>query len=124
MNLLVNSAGDQRALAERIANAEFKRPYMVRADFRDGRSLDQNRKLWAILRDISQQVEWFGERLSPEDWKIIFTAALRQQRTVPGIDGGVVVLGLSTSHMNKQEFSELLELIHAFGAERGVEFSD
>lgn len=124
MNLWIGSEGDQRALAERIARAPFKRPFMVRADFRDGRSNEQNRKLWATLRDISQQVEWFGERLSPEDWKTVFTASLRQQRAVPGIDGGLVMLGMSTSKMSKSEFSELIELIHLFGTERGVEFSE
>jgi hypothetical protein len=43
---------------------------------------------------------------------------------VPGIDGGFVVLGSSTSRMDKSEMSELLELIGAFGAQQGVEFSE
>lgn len=124
MNLWIRSEGDQRALAERIARTPFKRPFMVRTDFRDGRSNEQNRKLWALLNEVSQQVEWFGERLSPEDWKTVFTASLRQQRAVPGIDGGLVMLGMSTSRMSKAEFSELIELIHSFGAERGVEFNE
>jgi hypothetical protein len=43
---------------------------------------------------------------------------------VPGLDGGFVVCGQSTSKMTKSEFSELLELIAAFGANNGVKFND
>lgn len=33
---------------------------------------------------------------------------------------GFVVLGQSTSKMGKREFSDLVELIYSFGAERNV----
>lgn len=86
------------------------------------RSLAQNARLWAMLTDISRQVEWYGQKLSPEDWKNVFTAALKKTRAVPGIDGGIVVLGQSTSRMTKAEMAELQELMEAFGAEKGVKF--
>ena len=41
-----------------------------------------------------------------------------------GIDGGFVVCGQRTSKMSKAEFSNLLELIYAFGAEHEVTFSE
>lgn len=89
------------------------------------RSLDQNARLWASLSDIAQQVEWYGRKLSPEDWKHIFTSSLRKLEVVPNLDGtGFVALGLSTSRMSKREVSELLELMYAFGAGRGVVFTD
>jgi hypothetical protein len=90
----------------------------------DTRSLGQNARLWSMLTDVSRQVDWYGEKLSPECWKTMFTASLRKQKSVPGIDGGFVVLGDRTSRMTKAEFSDLMELISAFGAERGVEFNE
>lgn len=87
------------------------------------RSLDQNAAMWAMLKDVSEQVQWYGQKLESEDWKHIFSASLRQQRAVPGIDGGIVVLGQSTSKMTVREMSDLMEVIQAFGAERGVRFS-
>jgi len=87
------------------------------------RSLDQNALLWPLLMDISQQVEWFGKKRSPEDWKDLLSAAFRQCEIVPGIDGRFVVLGLSTSKMGKREFSDFLESVMAFGADKGVEWS-
>ena len=89
------------------------------------RSVDQNAKLWAALHDVSRQVDWYGQKLAPEDWKDVFTASLRRVRVVPGLDAGTFVpLGMRTSDMTKAEFSDLLELITAFGAERGVQFHD
>ena len=88
------------------------------------RSLDQNAKMWAILTDIAEQVEWYGRMLKPEDWKHILSASLKKQQAVPGIDGGFVVLGLSTSKMSVSEMRDLIELAQAFGAEHGVVFGD
>lgn len=86
------------------------------------RSLDQNAYLWPLLTEISAQVDWYGQKLTADEWKDVFSAALKKQKAVPGIDGGFVVCGQSTSRMSKREFSDLLELIHAFAAERGVMF--
>jgi len=91
---------------------------------KEKRSLPQNAKMWATLTDIANQVEWHGEKLSPDDWKTMLTASLRKQKAVPGIDGGFVVLGESTSRMTKEEMSELLELALAFGAQHEVHFHD
>lgn len=88
------------------------------------RSSPQNARMWAMLADVSAQVNWYGEKLSPQDWKHIFTASMRKTKAVPGIDGGIVVLGQSTSSMTKAEMSDLHTLIEAFGAEKGVEFSN
>ena len=88
------------------------------------RNLEQNAALWAALSDISKQVEWYGQRLTPEEWKDVFTASLKRQKVVPGLDGGFVVCGLSTSKMGKSEFSQLLDIAYAFGAEKEVKFHD
>ncbi len=77
-----------------------------------------------MLGEVSKQVDWHGQKLSPGEWKDVFTAALKRQKVVPGLDGGFVVLGSSTRKMTKQEMGELMELMAAFGAERGVIFAD
>lgn len=86
------------------------------------RTLEQNALLWPLLEDVAKQVEWYGSWLTTEEWKDVFTAALRKEKVVPGISGGFVVVGQRTSKMGKREFSNLVELIYAFGAERGVRF--
>ena len=88
------------------------------------RSNDQNAKMWVCLSEIAAQKTHHGVRLSPEDWKILFMSALKQEvRMVPNLEGnGLVTLGRSTSDLSKAEFSDLLEIIHAWGAANGVVF--
>src|SRR5690606_30424718 len=78
--------------------------------------------------DISRQVEFVvnGElvKVSPEEVKDNLTASLkRETRMTMGIDGGMVLLGQRTSKMTVRQMTELIELAHAFGTERGVEWS-
>lgn len=86
------------------------------------RSDAQNRRLWAMLADISAQVDWYGQKLTSEEWKDVFSAGIKRTKVVPGLDGGFVVCGQSTSKMTKAEMCELQELMEAFGAEKGVRF--
>ncbi|MGN4051417.1 recombination protein NinB [Pseudomonas sp. SM4] len=39
-----------------------------------------NRKMWAMLKDVSEQVIWHGKKLTSEDWKCLFSASLEKQR--------------------------------------------
>jgi hypothetical protein len=89
-----------------------------------GRTGVQNKKLWAMLRDVSRHVVWHDQKHTEEQWKDIFTAALRGQKSAPGIDGGVVFFGQSTSKMSVSLVSELIELIYYFGAEHQIIWSE
>lgn len=119
MLVLSNDSTRAKAMAW-VKNA----PPRTRVEFREPkRTLDQNSLLWARLTDISRQVEWYGQKLAPGDWKDMFTASLRKARVVPGLDpGSFVLLGLHTSDMSKEEMTMLLDLIDAFAAERGVQW--
>jgi hypothetical protein len=104
-----------------------KAPAGTRIEFKQSkRTTDQNSKMWASLTDIAQQVVWHGQKLKPDDWKMVFLDALKRElRIVPNIDGnGFVNLGRSSSDLSKAEMSDLLEIIVAFGAQHGVVFHD
>lgn len=89
------------------------------------RSSDQNRRLWAFLDDIAAQKYWHGKKRTSEDWKALFSAALRGQEIVPNLDGnGFVALGARTSEMSPEEMSDLLQLIETWGVENQVQFTD
>jgi len=90
---------------------------MTAKEVKSIRSLEQNSKMWAMLNDISKQVVWHGQKLHPEEWKQMITAALKRYRVVPGIDGGFVVIGASTSRMSIKEMIEVIEFAYAFGAD-------
>lgn len=89
------------------------------------RTLEQNALLWALLSEIESQCDWHGLKLSAEEWKDLLSAGLMKSKVVPNMEGnGFVILGQRTSKMSKRDFSDLVELIHAFAAERGVVLSD
>lgn len=112
------------------------------------RTLPQNDRMWAMLTDVADQVgwkrarwvhdrciedgcylnirEWPGaNRLSPEDFKDVLTAAIKRPRLFGSIDGGgIVAVGLRTSKMRKHDMTQLIELIFQFGAEHEVEWSE
>lgn len=88
------------------------------------RSLEQNNLLWARLSQLSRDVKWDGETLTPNEWKDLLTACLRKQKAVRGIEGGLVFLGARTSQMSKGEMNDLLTLMEAFAVERGIAFRD
>lgn len=121
--LLILTGPDVR---ERAIHWCRKVPAGTRVEFKaPSRSLEQNARMWAMLTEVSRHVEWHGQKLASEDWKDVFTAALRGYRVVPGINAGTFVpLGMRTSDMTKEEMGDLMELIAAFGAERGVRFHD
>lgn len=127
MILLLTDAAQARAVMAKAwpkvteALAAGKRLQLVIT--RQKRSSEANARMWAMLGEVAAQVEWHGMRLSKEDWKAMFTASLKKQRAVPGIDGGFVVLGSSTSDMTGEEISDLMALIEAFGAQHGVRFA-
>lgn len=121
--LLINSTAARQKAKAWIDKA----PWNTRVTFQGPkRSLPQNDRLWAMLTDVATQLPWHGQKMAPEDWKLIFMASLKQEmRIVPNIDGnGFVNLGQSSSNLSKAEMSELQELISAFGAQRGVVFHE
>ncbi len=55
-------------------------PSGTRVEFKaTKRSPDQNSKMWACLTDVAIHVVWYGQKLSADDWKDIFTAATMAQ---------------------------------------------
>ena len=101
--------------------------YGSRIEFKQTkRSLPQNSRLWAMLTEVAGQLSWHGKKLTPDDWKLVFLDGLKRElRIVPNLDGtGFVNLGRSSSDLTKDEFSDLFELIAAFGAQHGVKFQD
>jgi hypothetical protein len=116
---------DKAAFINTVRNAQFAKPVKITAEYvRSTRSLEQNKKIHAMLRDISRQVEWAGKKRSVEDWKDLVTAALKQAEIVEGLEGGLVALGLHTSRMTIGEMTDMIDFMYAWGNERGVRWTD
>jgi len=118
---ILRNPEDIKRCVNSISNMGEYLPIKVTVEpYKPTRSVEQNDKMWALLGEVSAQVVWHGQKLSSDDWKNVFSAALKGQRTVPGIDGGFVVFGTSTSKMTVTDMMDMIELIYAFGAEHDV----
>jgi hypothetical protein len=90
----------------------------------DTRTAEQNSKQWAMYTDLSKQLTWHGSKLDPGDWKDLLCHEWKPQQIIPAISGGFCVLNARTSKAKKKEFSDLVEIIYAFGSEHGVKWSE
>lgn len=120
--LLVLSSDPIREKAKRWIDGL---PDWSRIEFKPPRrTLTQNDFMWALLTDVSQQLTWHGKRLSPDNWKLVFMSGLKHElQIIPNFHGdGFIPIGFSSSDLGKEEFSDLIELIQAYGAEKGVVF--
>ena len=119
---LVNDGVRQRAHA-----AIDAAPINARVEIKGAkRSVMQNARFWAMLNEVSEKVVWHGQKLSPDDWKMIFLDALKRElRTSISIDGkSIVNLGRSSSDLSVAEMGDVMTLIEMFGAQHGVRFYD
>ena len=85
----------------------------------------QNRRLWPMLADIQRQVPEMAP-YSAEDIKLRFLNALGvEMRFLPALEGaGAFPVGLRSSTLTVEQFSGLIELLFAFGARHGVQWTD
>ena len=122
--LLILISEADRAKAKRWIDQS---PRMTRVEFKaHKRSSDQNSKMWAMLTEVAEQATHMGQRYTPDQWKILFMFACgREVQFLPGLDGKTFLpWGQSTSDLSKDEMTDLIEFIHAWGAENGVVFHD
>lgn len=116
------SSENQKTHAKRLID-EAPAGYTV--DIKEpSRTRDQENKFHAMVDDIARQVEWHGEWYNKDQWKIILTAGLQRQQVVPGIGGGFVAIGRSTSSMGVSEYADLIAFTDQFGTEAGVRWSE
>lgn len=108
-----------------------KAPVDTRVTFQGPkRTLAQNDRMWAMLTDIAEQLEWAGAKRLPEDWKLMFLDYLERElgyepNIVPSLDGqGYVRLDGSSSKLSVEEMTMLIELIFSFGARQDVVFHE
>ena len=104
---------------------------VVRTDDKPTRTGAQNDRFHAMLDDIAAQIMWRDVfqrpiRMTRENWKRFFLKMYKREALiVPNEDGtGFYDLGPRSSELSVAEMSDCMELIAAFGAERGVKFKD
>ena len=88
------------------------------------RSSVQNALMWARLAEISKQLEWHGKHWTAEQWKDCLMHDWKGGELMPGVDGGFVPIGRSTSSLGVREMSDFLDLLEAFAGQYDVNLKE
>ena len=95
-------------------------------------SAKERRKARAMVRDISRQVEFHGQKLDADEWWTLIFACIYGQEVIanpfsqqnPNAPTFVIRNKKRTKDLTVTTGAELITQLYAFGAERGVEWSD
>ena len=95
------------------------------------KSREQEEKYHAMIGDIAKQASHLGSKWDSESWKrLLVDLFLRENgmyngKILQNLDGtGIVQLGLQSRHFTKEQASEFVEWLHAWGAENGITFTE
>lgn len=89
------------------------------------RNLEQNAKFHAMCGDIAKQVQFNGEWLPLETWKVLLISAHAEatkegSRLVTGLEGELVNIRESTADMSVKRMASLIEYVQAYCDLNGV----
>jgi hypothetical protein len=97
----------------------------------ESKTREQEEKYHAMIGEIAKQAQHLGAKWSAKDWKRLLVNKfckdykLAGGRIIPNLDGdGIVQLDHQTRKFTKEQGSQFIEWLHAWGAENGVTFSD
>lgn len=91
------------------------------------KSREQEEKYHAMIGEIAKQAQHLGAKWDAESWKRLLVwqfcndTGMDAGKIIPSLDGsGIVQLGQQTRKFTKEQASEFVEWLHAWGAEHGV----
>ncbi|MGB1214759.1 MAG: recombination protein NinB [Pikeienuella sp.] len=89
------------------------------------RTVPQNQKMWAMLRDVSE-AKPEGRNWTPDTWKAAFMQSLGHQcQFAEGLDGsGPFPVGFRSSHLNVAQMRDLIEVMYEYGTRHGVQWKE
>jgi hypothetical protein len=102
-------------------------PDLTRVTFSSEKHTSAQRiRFHAMVGDLAKQATHNGRKYDPVQWKAIILQALGQEiEFLPTLDGkSFFPIGFHTSEFSKEQMSDAIELVFAWGTEHGVKFKD
>jgi hypothetical protein len=94
-----------------------------------GKSREQEEKYHAMIGEVAKQASHMGSKWDAESWKRLLVDqfckdnGIKTGVVIPNLAGdGIVQLGMQTRKFTKEQASEFVEWLHAWGAEHGVTY--
>lgn len=108
-----------------LAAVRAKRPLVVTVEEEARqRSVQQNKRYWALLGEIADAAEIDGRRFSTDTWHTFFRGKYIGHEDITLPDGQVIHQPISSTKLTTAEFNAYMEAIEAYAAaELGIEFA-
>ena len=97
----------------------------------ESKTREQEQKYHAMIGEIAKQAQHLGAKWDSDDWKRLLVQkfckdyALLGGRIIPNLDGdGIVQLDFQTRKFTKDQGSQFIEWLHAWGAENEIVFKE
>jgi len=94
-----------------------------------GKSRDQEKLYHELIGQIAKQAQHMGAKWDAESWKRLLVDSYCREKgmktgaVIPNLAGdGIVQLGMQTRNFTKEQASEFVEWLHAWGATNGIHF--
>ena len=94
------------------------------------KSREQEEKYHAMIGEIAKQAQHLGAKWDAESWKRLLVEqfckdnGLKTGAVIPNLAGdGIVQLGTQTRNFTKDQASEFVEFLLAWGAEHGIVYT-
>lgn len=92
------------------------------------RTIAQNRRFHAMVREIARQVKWAGDYMDEETWKLLLLASAYGQEPVPNPLDPQAPFVIRNKRRSRglviTEMADLITMLLAFGNEHGVKWGD
>jgi hypothetical protein len=93
------------------------------------KSRDQEKLYHELIGQIAKQAQHMGAKWDAESWKRLLVDSYCREKgmktgaVIPNLAGdGIVQLGMQTRNFTKEQASEFVEWLHAWGATNGIHF--
>ena len=93
------------------------------------KSREQEKLYHELIGQIAKQASHMGSKWDAESWKRLLVdqfckdSGIKTGVVIPNLSGdGIVQLGMQTRKFTKEQASEFVEWLHAWGAEHGVTY--
>ena len=84
----------------------------------------QNRRYWAILHQIAEQLKINGNVLIAETWHEWAKRRFIGVIEIPLPDGEIIVVGMSSTELDIPEFNDFMMMVEAWAIDQNVIFND
>ncbi len=97
----------------------------------ESKTREQEQKYHAMIGEIAKQAQHLGATWDSRDWKRLLVQKFCKDykmaggRIIPNLDGdGIVQLDFQTRKFTKEQGSQFIEWLHAWGAEHEIVFKE